>query len=157
MTREDAGESRGRGSSRTTAFSVSRSDSRSKTRLPVSNSYSTAPKLKTSDRTSVALPCACSGDMYDAVPSTVPAMVRVASSVPCARILASPKSSSLAPLVVIMMLAGFRSRCRIPLACAASRASAICVATCSASLNAIGPCNGVPSMYSMTRYPGPTS
>ena len=38
---------------------------------------------------------------------------------------ASPKSSSFTPDVVSMMLAGLRSRCTMPLACAAASAPAI--------------------------------
>ena len=41
-------------------------------RVPDSISYRTAPKLKMSDRASSGLPSACSGDMYAAVPTTVP-------------------------------------------------------------------------------------
>ena len=39
---------------------------------------------------------------------------------------AVPKSSTLMPTCVIMMFAGFRSRCTIPRAWAAASASAIC-------------------------------
>ena len=101
-------------------------------RRPLSSSYSTAPKLKTSERASSGLPSACSGAIYAAVPITVPSMVAVSSeSVTC---LASPKSSSFTePSVVTMMLAGFRSRCTTPLRCAASRASAIWIASRTAS------------------------
>ena len=108
-----------------------RHSSRRRTRgRPHSISYSTAPKLKMSDRASSGLPCACSGDMYAAVPSTVPSMVCVTSADPVDRSFARPKSSSLAdPVRVTRMLAGFRSRCRIPLLCAASSAPAICIAS----------------------------
>ena len=121
-----------------------------KARRPLSSSYSTAPKLNTSERASSGLPSACSGAIYAAVPITVPSMVRVSSeSVTC---LASPKSSSFTePSVVTMMLAGFRSRCTTPLRCAASNASAICVASRTASAAGCGPRIGAPSMYSSTR------
>ena len=54
---------------------------------------------------------------------------------------ASPKSSTLTvPSARILMLAGFRSRWMMPCSCAASRASAICLAIGSASSSGIGPC-----------------
>ena len=72
-----------------------------------------------------------------AVPITVPSIVqsrRSAASSDAAVCLASPKSSSFTdPSEVTMMLAGFRSRCTTPLRCAASSASAICVASRTAS------------------------
>ena len=46
-----------------------------KARVPASSSYSTAPKLNTSDRASSGLAAACSGDMYAGVPITSPATV----------------------------------------------------------------------------------
>ena len=96
---------------------------------PVAISYSTAPKLKRSLRTSRVSPRACSGDMYATVPTAVPALVRstsftdgesivssdgfvprVASDV--ARIcLANPKSKILAwPRSVMNKFAGLMSR-----------------------------------------------
>ena len=55
--------------------------------------------------------------------------------------LASPKSSTLTvPSGVTLMLAGFRSRWTTPASCAASRASAICRATSSASSIGRAPC-----------------
>src|ERR1035441_1019753 len=67
------------------------------------------------------------------VPASVRPMVAVRSAArsqsPPSRVnSASPKSSSLIPDDVTMMLAGFRSRCVMPLACAAESASAICTA-----------------------------
>ena len=44
-------------------------------RRPVSISYSTHPKAQMSVRLSTALPRACSGDMYGAVPSSTPSIV----------------------------------------------------------------------------------
>ena len=38
---------------------------------------------------------------------------------------ASPKSSTLTPVLVTITFPGFKSRCTMPLACAAARASAI--------------------------------
>ena len=52
-----------RGSSRRIALSTSAADSPAKARSPESSSYSTAPRLKMSDRSSTGLPTACSGDM----------------------------------------------------------------------------------------------
>ena len=80
------------------------------------------------DSPSASLPCACSGDMYCQVPRIVPACVTsvtVSSSPATARsIFASPKSRTFTPDFVSMILAGFRSRCTIPLRCAASSAAA---------------------------------
>ena len=80
--------------------------------------------------------------MYWNVPSTVPFSVRWAGVVgnidspapPTTgpRLLASPKSSSLAPLLVSMMLPGFRSRWTMPARCALSSADAISIAILSA-------------------------
>ena len=53
----------GFGSADTTADSVSWRDAPANARRPVSISYSTDPKLKTSLRASTVLPVACSGDM----------------------------------------------------------------------------------------------
>ena len=132
-----------------------------KTRLADSISYRMQPKDQMSVRVSVSLPQACSGDMYAAVPTMVPAAVSVSSAVapsgPAdAGDLASPKSSTLAPPAVSMMFSGFRSRCTIPLACAAASASATWHATASAALNSSGPflrrvASVWPSTYSITR------
>src|SRR5256885_5882416 len=43
--------------------------------LPLNISYNSAPKEKISERRSVDLPTACSGDMYAAVPMIIPARV----------------------------------------------------------------------------------
>ena len=50
---------------------------------------------------------------------------------PCP-IFARPKSSSLTPVFVTRIFAGFRSRCVMPFLCAASSASQICAAYFSA-------------------------
>ena len=114
---------------------------------------------------STALPRACSGDMYAAVPRITPACVRppvavgnavglscamgypvaAARSLPAASsgrlsALARPKSSTLTlPSGVSFTFAGFRSRCTIPFSCAASSASAIWRAIARASSTGIGP------------------
>ena len=78
-------------------------------------------------------------------PSRVPPTVIVGDCVdrgrvPEATALASPKSSTFTmPSGVILMLAGFRSRCTMPLSCAASSASAICRAMVRASFSGMGP------------------
>jgi len=123
---------------RSTSASVCEMVSASKRRSPVSNSHSITPKDQISARRSTGLPAACSGDMYPAVPMITPAsvtpMVRVGefarlsgpASGACATA-ANPKSRTLTtPCGVTFTLAGFRSRCVIPLSCAASSASAIC-------------------------------
>ena len=63
------------GSARITAASVSEIVSPVNAGLPVSISYSTAPNDQMSARRSTFLPRACSGLMYAAVPSRMPACV----------------------------------------------------------------------------------
>ncbi len=145
------GTASGGGSSRSTALSTAAVDGPSNARRPASSSYSTAPKLKTSDRTSIGCPCACSGDIYAAVPTTVPSSVRVVSGSVLVSF-ATPKSNSLAvPSSVTRTFDGFRSRWRIPLACAASSALATCRASRTAASAASGPRSGRPFTYSSTR------
>ena len=95
-----------------------------KARLPEAISYNTAPSAKMSERASASFPSSCSGDMYWNVPSTMPCavngwppegpdsvMVRLDAGGCWAGVaLANPKSISLAPDLVSMMLPGFRSR-----------------------------------------------
>ena len=84
-------------------------------------------------RLSTGLPRACSGDMYAAAPRIMPAWVMASESVGdmvgfveapdglSSPALASPKSSSFTtPPGVILILAGFRSRCTMPFSWAAS-------------------------------------
>ncbi len=107
------------GSLPSTAASVESAVSPRNGRRAVVISYRIAPNEKMSDRQSTALPSACSGDMYAAVPTTVPSvvsgpvfMVRVTSgSMNWSVSFANPKSRILtSPFSEIMMLAGFRSR-----------------------------------------------
>ena len=99
---------------------VSTAESPPNARLPESISYSTAPKAKMSVRKSAASPRTCSGDMYPAVPSTVPGIVATAvTACGCASIgsvsFARPKSRIFArPSVVTKMFSGLRSRCTMP-------------------------------------------
>ena len=87
-------------------------------RRPDTISYSTAPKANMSLRRSAGRPSICSGAMYWTVPSTVPAAVTgcsvvsviVASVRRASGVFARPKSSSIAPLFVSMMLPGLMSR-----------------------------------------------
>src|SRR5213595_3479392 len=91
-------------------------------RSPVSNSYSTTPALKRSDRWSLSLPWHCSGDMYDGVPITMPVIVSVVVSMR-----AMPKSATLSvPLEVRIRLAGLISRWTTPRTCANSSACRSC-------------------------------
>jgi hypothetical protein len=87
-------------------------------------------------RASASFPSTCSGDMYWTVPRItpcpVPGVVVAICTMPDIEIgadgafsLASPKSSSIAPALVSMMLAGFKSLCTTPARCALSSASAI--------------------------------
>ena len=79
----------------------------------------------------------CSGDMYPTVPSTMPAPVP-AVTVACwpsgalssGRVsFARPKSRIFTrPSVVTNRFSGFRSRCTMPLSCAAARPCATCIA-----------------------------
>ena len=88
----------------------------SKARRPVVISYRSAPNAKMSVRASASSPSSCSGAMYWKVPRIVPSCVSGLCSVAPSRLptptppFASPKSSSLAPVFVIMTLPGFKSR-----------------------------------------------
>ena len=80
-----------------------------KRRLPVSISKHTHPKAQMSARLSTASPLACSGLMYEAVPTTTPSTASTASD------FASPKSRIfVVPSLATLMLDGFRSRWTIP-------------------------------------------
>jgi hypothetical protein len=141
------------GSLVTTAASTSVTVSPANAGSPASISYSTAPKAQMSARRSTGFPLACSGDMYAAVPMITPSAVIAgdvkvgdaarsgAESAGAAAIaLASPKSSTFTtPSSRTLMLAGLRSRCTMPRACASSSASAICRAMASASSTGTGP------------------
>ena len=104
-------------------------------------------------RLSTALPRACSGLMYAAVPSIMPTPVIIAGDVIVGDAVASmrpplagssafanPKSSTFTvPSGRTLIFAGFRSRWMMPCSWAASSASAICFAMGSASSTGIGP------------------
>jgi hypothetical protein len=105
-------------------------------------------KLQISARLSTTFPRACSGLMYAAVPRMTPACVAAMLMVGESRdgaggvppIFARPKSSTFTtPSALVLMLAGFRSRCVISFSCAASSAAAICAAILSASSSGIAP------------------
>ena len=127
------------GSLLTTATIVSVTLPLSNARVPVSISNSTQPNAQMSVRLSTAWPRACSGLMYAAVPTTTP-VTRAAdrrwasgdardSGASPSTAFARPKSSTLTtPSGRILMFAGFRSRWMMPCSCAASSASAICLA-----------------------------
>jgi hypothetical protein len=63
------------GSSLSTEASVSEIVSPENARSPLSISYRTQPKDQTSARLSTGRPRACSGDMYAAVPNSMPSTV----------------------------------------------------------------------------------
>jgi hypothetical protein len=87
---------------------------------PVSISYRTHPSEYRSDRWSIAPPCACSGERYDAVPRTA----AVCSTVSFVVTRAMPKSVTFTwPSRVTMMLAGFTSRWMTPCPWATASAS----------------------------------
>ena len=133
-----------------------------------------------SERASASLPSICSGDMYWMVPTTLPAtvsgltgvgpdMVRAADrsgadpepAAPSVAGLAKPKSISLVPALVSMMLPGLRSRCTMPARCAISKASATSIPIFRSSGNGKGPfrrrsARVSPSRNSMTRKSVPS-
>ena len=106
-------------------------------RLPVAISYRIVPSVNWSERKSTVCPLACSGDMYPAVPMTVPGCVApttvgnpVTSSETVSVSLASPKSRILTkPSFDSIRFSGFKSRCTIPAECALASPSAVCTAT----------------------------
>ncbi len=124
-----------------------------KARCPVSISKSTTPNDQISARLSTALPRACSGAMYAAVPRITPAVSRRQENVgefmradrltaiaSASIAFARPKSSTFtAPSRRTLIFAGLRSRWMMPCSCAASSASAICRAIASTSLSGNGP------------------
>ena len=133
----------------------------SKGRVPVSISYSVAPKAKTSERASTGFPSSCSGDMYCSVPSRLPSAVSAArvgapegssSAAPGSRSRASPKSSSFTPADESITLPGFRSRWTMPCRWAASSASATSPAIRSASSAGSAPCSRRPARVSPSRH-----
>ena len=122
----------------------------SKVFLPDRASYKQHPNAQISLRVSTALPRACSGLMYDAVPMIAPSAVPlvtvgdsdVSADPPSseANAFANPKSRILTlPSAPIMMLAGLRSRWTMPLSCAASSPAAIWTKSETASSTGIGP------------------
>ncbi len=109
------------GSSFSTAARISVVISPRNACLPVSSSYTRQPNAQMSVRLSTALPRACSGLMYAAVPMIVPCIVAAALSVgelegssfaaSPANAFARPKSSTFTlPSGVTFTFAGFRSR-----------------------------------------------
>ncbi|PSK61711.1 hypothetical protein B0E53_06392 [Micromonospora sp. MH33] len=99
-------------------------------------------------------PAACSGDMYEAVPSTMCAAVMPAMVL--AR--AIPKSTSTTePSRLTSRLPGFTSRCTIPARWAACSACAACATTDMVDAGSSRPArriqvtSGSPSTYSITR------
>ncbi len=136
---------------------------------PVRHSKMTQPNAHTSVRRSTARPRACSGLMYDAVPSTRPMAVPetpmvggaespAATGDSAAPPLARPKSSTFATRAgVSITLPGLRSRCTMPRSCAASIAAATCPPSSSVSRSESGPrpsrcASDSPSTSSSTRY-----
>ena len=99
------------------------------------------------------MPCACSGDTYCAVPTTMP--VRVSGTAAAA--FAMPKSVIFTcPFCVIMRLPGFMSRCTRPMRWITARPCAACSSTSSARFSSSAPSRAMrsasdsPRMYSMT-------
>ncbi len=130
---------------------------------PVAISYSATPRLNRSLRGSNSRPSTCSGLMYGSDPITIPTAVPASvvnwpsavNGSPRA-VFAIPKSSTLTwPRGVNIRLAGLMSRCVMPLACAASSASATCEPMSRISVVVIGrpaifSARVCPSTYSMT-------
>ena len=94
--------------------------------LPVTISYSMAPREYRSARGVTSPPMACSGGMYRAVPTIMPSWVRRERSLATAR----PKSPILAvPSAVRSTLPGLRSRWTMPFEWANSRPRHVALAT----------------------------
>ncbi len=81
------------------------------------------------------VPSSRSGATYAGVPNVSPSV----SSSGAPTWVAMPKSSTLAPVAVSMMLAGVTSRCTMPSRCAAATASATCAHTSTAWRHGSGP------------------
>ena len=93
---------------------------------PQTISYSIAPSEYRSERAVTSPPIACSGGMYETVPTIMPACVSRDRSTATAR----PKSPILAvPSSVSHTLPGLRSRWTMPLPCANSRPRHVSSAT----------------------------
>ena len=170
-----AGSASKSGSRWSTFESVIDTSSSSNARRPTSISKRTQPNAQMSLRLSTVLPRACSGLMYAAVPRIIPACVIAgvvivgACDIPGdialvgSSAFAKPKSSTFTvPSGRTFTLAGLRSRWMMPCSCAASSASAICLAMGSASSMGIAPCamrsaSVGPSTSSMTRAFDPSA
>ncbi len=87
--------------------------------VPVAANTITQPRENTSLGAPTRLPSACSGDMYEGVPTIIPVEVTVVFS--SAREI--PKSITRGPSRASSTLAGFRSRCTSPQAWTACSAS----------------------------------
>ena len=85
-----------------------------------------------------ASPSNCSGAMYSGVPISTPKPV---SRVVASSIRATPKSATMTRSPEIRMLAGLRSRCTIPAACACASAPAICLPMSATRGQGSGPCS----------------
>ena len=132
-------------------------------RRPVTISYKTAPNANRSLRGSASRPSSCSGAMYCSVPTMVPCTVAVWTVTgvvmppgPPVTSLASPKSSSFAPVFVSITFDGFKSRCTMPAWCARSSAPPISIAVVSARSSGNAPrCRRAvrvsPSRHSITK------
>ena len=113
----------GGGVSRTCIIATLTGESATNGLRPETHSYPTTPSEYTSPAGVVSCPMACSGAMYWAVPTTIPAWVTAADPID----LAMPKSVSLTcPEGVMRMLPGLTSRCTNPIACAALSARPVC-------------------------------
>ena len=140
----------GRGSPCTTADAVASAEPAWKGGSPSVAKYSSAPSDHRSVGGPTSAPWACSGDMYDGDPTIIPVAVSRESS----RIVATPKSVSLArsPACTIT-LAGLTSRWTTPTTWAASSA----VRTSSPIRAALGCGIGPPSTTTWARLGASTS
>ena len=102
---------------------------------PVAAKYTTPPSEKMSLGGSTLLPRACSGDMYEGVPSTPSVVVSLVPS----STRAMPKSISRGPSAATSTLPGFRSRWTRPLAWMARSASASPAASFHTACSGSGP------------------
>ena len=150
----------GGGASRTCFIAISSGFSPSNGRRPARHWKATTPSAYTSESGLAPCPAACSGEMYDAVPSTEPGWV----SCPTIAERAIPKSvSTSVPLGRTSRLPGFTSRWTMPFSCAACSASAAWAISAIVRPGVSRPTrarvreSASPSMYSITRNAVPFS
>jgi len=109
---------------------------------PVAAKVSTAPRLNTSLAGPTRRPRACSGDIKEGEPNTMPVPVSMVAS--AAQEI--PKSMTRGPSSASSTFDGFRSRCTMPAAWIAPRPSASPAASASTDVAGSGPCLVIASL-----------